>query len=93
MSEKTLAMWYWSVSSIGKYLPSKVQHNIVKYLNASPVQPAIRTAGVIIHARKYYERGSLTAEYKELARKALDCRLNTNKNINLAELTHLKLIA
>ena len=72
-------MWYWSVSAIGKYLPSKVQHDIVKYLNASEVQPTLRTAGVIMHARKYNEKGSLTEEYRMLASKALDARLAVNK--------------
>ena len=47
-------MYYWSVSYIGRYLPSKVQPAIVRYLNTK--EPSLRTAAVLVHSRKYYEK-------------------------------------
>jgi hypothetical protein len=53
-------MYYWSVSYIGRYLPSKVQPAIVRYLNTK--EPSLRTAAVLVHSRKYYEKKPLSEE-------------------------------
>lgn len=89
-----MVMFYWAVSAIGKQQPSKVQDTVVKYLQ-SESELGLQPVGVIVHARKYLERRGLNKPYRELIHKALETRLSTmpGKQVQLSELTHLKLIA
>lgn len=94
MTIATLVMYYWALASINKQEPSKVQPHLLKYLSQCET-PTLRTAGVVLHARRYLEKKSLTAEHRQLAERALDLRLQqmTNKRVEAVEMTHLKLIA
>ena len=65
----------------------------MKLLNASTENPSLQIAGVIAHARKYYEKKSLNEAYTFFVSRALDSRLATLKHLEIKELTHLKLIA
>lgn len=53
----------------------------------------MRTAGVITHARKYYEKKSLAGDYRIIVERALNNRIDNKMTLEISEMTHLKLLA